>query len=144
MNKEKESKFLRFAEVLPNNANTAKILKDREELAMAKAEREKALKQAQDKEERDRKKERDKAAKEKERRDKAALENAKKEAEQQEESKRLDGRMLIFLQKAQDNMTPKEYSLAGCNLGGPRTQIVGRILAFNSSITTLHLSRKNI
>ena len=41
--------------------------------------------------------------KEKEKRDKAALENAKKEQEQQEESKRLDGRMLIFLRKAQDN-----------------------------------------
>lgn len=102
------------------------------------------LKQAHDKEERDRKKERDKALKEKERRDKAALENAKKELEQQEESKRLDGRMLIFLRKAQDNCTPKEYSLSGLELGGPRTQIVARIVAYNTTLTTLHLCRKNI
>ena len=39
----KESKFVLFAEVLPNNANTAKILKEREEIAQAKAEREKAV-----------------------------------------------------------------------------------------------------
>ena len=43
MNKEKENKFIRFAELLPNNANTAKILKEREDEAMAKAEREKAV-----------------------------------------------------------------------------------------------------
>ena len=41
-------------------------------------------------------------------------------------------------------MTPKEYSLSGCNLGGPRARIVARVLAFNHSLTTLHLSRKNI
>lgn len=102
------------------------------------------LKQMQDKEERDRKKERDKAMKEQQRRDKAALENAKKEAEQQEESKRLDGRMLTFLVKMADQVTPKDYSLTGCNLGGPRTQIVAKVLAFNHTLTTLHLSRKNI
>lgn len=37
------SKFTRPAEVLPNNAKTAKILKDREEIAQQKAEREKAV-----------------------------------------------------------------------------------------------------
>ncbi len=82
--------------------------------------------------------------KEKEKRDKAALENAKKEAEQQEESKRLDGRMLIFLRKAQENSTPNAYSLSGLELGGPRTQILAKIVAFNNTLTTLHLSRKNI
>lgn len=61
------------------------------------------LKNQQDREERDRRKEKDRAAKEKERRDKAAMENAKKEAEAQEESKRLDGRMLFFLRKSKDN-----------------------------------------
>lgn len=43
MIEEKKSKFLRFAEVLPNNENTAKILKEREEIAQAKADREKAV-----------------------------------------------------------------------------------------------------
>ena len=66
------------------------------------------IKAAQDKEERDRKKERDKAAKEKKRRDEAALENAKKEAEQQEESKRLEGRLLTFLQKSYENVSHRD------------------------------------
>jgi hypothetical protein len=39
----KESKFVRMAEVLPNNAKTAKILKDREEEAAKKAEKDKAV-----------------------------------------------------------------------------------------------------
>ena len=39
----KESKIQRMAEVLPNNAATIKILKDREDIAQAKAEREKAV-----------------------------------------------------------------------------------------------------
>lgn len=144
MQEKKESKFQVFAEVLPNNPRTAKILKDREEEAAKKAEKEAALKQKQDKDERERKKEKDRAVQEKARRDKAALENAKKEAEQQEESKRLDGKILIFLQKAYYDSTPREYSLAGTSLGGPRMQIVSRIVAYNKSLTTLHLCRKNI
>ena len=102
------------------------------------------MKQAADKEKRDRDKEKLKAQKDKERRDKAALENAKKEAEQQEESKRLEGRMLIFLQKAAENQTHRDFSFAGINLGGPKTQIVARVVAFNTSLTSLHMSRKNI
>jgi len=102
------------------------------------------LKNQQDREERDRRKEKDRAAKEKERRDKAAMENAKKEAEAQEESKRLDGRMLIFLRKAKDNQTPGCYSLSGLDLGEARARIVARTLAFNTSLTTLHLNRKRI
>ena len=39
----KESKFIRMAEVLPNNATTAKILKEREEIKLAKEERDKAV-----------------------------------------------------------------------------------------------------
>lgn len=102
------------------------------------------MKNQQDREERDRRKEKDRAAKEKERRDKAAMENAKKEAEAQEESKRLDGRMLFFLRKSKDNQTPGCYSLSGLDLGEARSRIVARVLAFNTSLTTLHLSRKRI
>ena len=38
-----ESKITRMAEVLPKNNTTQKILKEREEIAAAKAEREKAV-----------------------------------------------------------------------------------------------------
>lgn len=141
---EKQEKFIRFAEVLPDNPRTMNILKKREEDRIAKEEKEKLIRQAAEKDERDRKKERDKQLKEKERRDKAALENAKKEAEQQEESKKLDGRMLIILRKTQENSTPHEYSLSGLELGGPRTQILAKIVAYNNTLTTLHLCRKRI
>ena len=40
---QKVDKFIRFAEVLPKNANTANILKEREEIALQKAERDKAV-----------------------------------------------------------------------------------------------------
>lgn len=43
MQSQKPDKFIRFAEVLPNNANTAKIVKEREEIALAKAEKDKAV-----------------------------------------------------------------------------------------------------
>lgn len=78
----KNTKIIRFAEELPKNPATDKIMKERAEIAAQKAEREKALKQAQDREAKEAKREREKAANEKARRDKAALENAKKEAEQ--------------------------------------------------------------
>ena len=52
--------------------------------------------------------------------------------------------MLIFLKKTHENTTPRDFSLSGMNLGGPRTQIVARLVAFNTSLTTLHLSRKGI
>ena len=52
--------------------------------------------------------------------------------------------MLIFLRKAQENATPNAYSLSGLELGGPRTQILAKIVAFNNTLTTLHLSRKKI
>ena len=52
--------------------------------------------------------------------------------------------MLTFLQKGAEDRTPKEFSLSGCELGGARTTIVARIMAFNRSLMTLHLCRKNI
>ena len=151
-----------FAEVLPKNARTAKILKEREEEEQKRKEKEAAvsllrymmnwliilfvaqLEARKAKEEKERKKEKDRAQLEKARRDLAARENAKKEQEQQEASKRIQGKLLLFLQKAQDDTTPKDFSLSGCDLGGPRTSIVARVIAFNKSLTTLHLCRKNI
>ena len=65
-----------------------------------------------------------KADADKARRDKAAAENARREAAQMEESKKIEGKMLMFLQKATNDTTPKEMSLAGCKLGETRTMIV--------------------
>ena len=34
--------------------------------------------------------------------------------------------------------------MSGLELGGPRTQIIAKIVAYNGTLTTLHLSRKGI
>ena len=146
-----------------NYATTAKIIKDREEVALQKAEREKVvsigssefvvitilyiyiqLKQAQDKEDRDRKKDRDKAKADKAKRDKAALVNAKRE--RRSSKKQASASTVKHSSSCKRHMITISInvSLAGCDLGGPRTQIVSRVFAFNISLTTLHLSRKNI
>ena len=44
-----------------------------------------------------------------------------KEKEKVEESMRIDGKMKIFLQQAYNDVTGKEYTLAGCNLSETRT-----------------------
>ena len=75
-------------------------------------------------------------------RDQQAAANARRAQEEEEESKKLRGRMLIFLNKAQINETPHAYSLSGLDLGGARTQILAKIVAFNDTLTTLHCARK--
>ena len=52
--------------------------------------------------------------------------------------------MLTVLKKLKDDETPKDYSLAGCELGGPRTSILAKLIAYNSTLTCLHLVRKSI
>jgi|FrelakmetLWP11LW_1041352.scaffolds.fasta_scaffold45004_3 tRNA pseudouridine-54 N-methylase len=52
---------------------------------------------------------------------KQAAMNAQKEADEAAESKRLDGKMLIFLNKAQENETHNDFSFSGLLLGSART-----------------------
>ena len=47
--------------------------------------------------------------------------NAQREADEAAESKRLDGKMLIFLNKAQNNDTHIDFSFSGIELGSART-----------------------
>lgn len=63
---------------------------------------------------------------------------------EQEESKRLGGRMLILLHKAYENETPHDYAISGMDLGAARTQILAKIVAHNSTLKSLHLCRKGI
>lgn len=58
--------------------------------------------------------------------------------------KKLEGKMLIIANNIKHNNTPKEYSLAGIVLGGPRSRILMGRLYDNTSLTALHLSRKKI
>ena len=52
--------------------------------------------------------------------------------------------MLTILKKLKNDETPRDYSLAGLDLGGPRTRILASLVAYNSTLTCLHLVRKNI
>jgi hypothetical protein len=57
---------------------------------------------------------------------------------------KLEGRMLIMLKNLQNNNTPKEYTLAGLNLGPARCRILASNVGFNTTLTALHLARKGI
>jgi hypothetical protein len=81
---------------------------------------------------------------EKEKKEKAAADYAKKRAEEEEQSKKLGGRMLMILTKLAENTTPHQFTLSGLEMGGPRTRILASHVAYNSSLISLHLSRKNI
>lgn len=102
------------------------------------------MKDAAQKEERDRKKKENQEKKLREQRDRAAADEARKQAMEQEESKRLGGRMLIIMQKAQADDTQHNYTLSGLELGAARTLILSKIMAYNSTIKSLHLCRKAI
>jgi len=52
--------------------------------------------------------------------------------------------MLSMLVKLRNNETPRDLSLAGLELGGPRTRILSNHVAVNSTLMCLHLSRKGI
>lgn len=69
---------------------------------------------------------------------------AQKRKEEEEQMNKLEGRMLIMLKNLQINNTPKEYTLAGLNLGPARCRILASNVGFNTTLTALHLARKGI
>jgi Leucine-rich repeat (LRR) protein len=76
--------------------------------------------------------------------EKLALAYAAKRAEEEEQSKKLGGRILMMLTKLDNDETPKEYSTSGLELGPARTRILASQVAYNKTLTNLHLSRANI
>lgn len=69
---------------------------------------------------------------------------AQKRKEEEEQMNKLEGRMLIMLKNLQNNNTPKELTLAGLNLGPARCRILAQNVAFNQTLTALHLARKKV
>ena len=49
---------------------------------------------------------------------------AQRKAEEEEQSKKLGGRILGMLTKLESDCTPKEYSTSGLELGAARTRIL--------------------
>ena len=52
--------------------------------------------------------------------------------------------MLTILKKLKNDETPRDYSLAGLDLGGPRARILASLVAYNSGLCAIHMVRKNI
>lgn len=69
---------------------------------------------------------------------------AMKKKEEAEQMNKLEGRLQDMITKLQLNITPKEFTLAGINLGGPRTRILASNISKNTSLMILHMSRKSI
>ena len=76
--------------------------------------------------------------------EKLAAAYAAKRAEEEEQSKRLDGRTLMMLTKLANDCTPKEYSCSGLELGPARTRMLASQVAYNHTLTNLHHSRSGI
>lgn len=73
-----------------------------------------------------------------------AKENAIKAKEEREQMNRLEGRLSIMLNNLKKNETPQEYTMAGIRLPSALVRILAHNVMHNSTLTSLHLSRKGI
>lgn len=81
---------------------------------------------------------------EKERKQKAAQDQEAKKREEEEQMSKLEGSMLILLGQLRGNCTPFECSVSEMELGQARTRILAQWIAYNSSLLSIHMSRKGI
>jgi len=102
------------------------------------------MKLLKEKEERDRRKKQKDKQLEQEKKEKMAKDMAIKRKEEEEQMNKLEGRMLIMLKNLLANNTPKEYTVAGLNLGPARCRILAQHVAFNNTLTIMHLARKKV
>ena len=63
---------------------------------------------------------------------------------QEEESKRLGGRMLNMLGKMQRDETPRDMTCSGIELGTTKVKILAKNVSLNSSLMCLSMTRKLI
>jgi hypothetical protein len=102
------------------------------------------MKLMQERADRARKKNEKDQLRKKEKEEKMAKDLAMKEKEEQESMKKLEGKMLIIANNIKQNNTPKEYSISGIQLGGPRSRILMGRLKDNITLFALHMARKKI
>jgi len=69
---------------------------------------------------------------------------AAKRAEEEEQSKKLGGKLQLMLNKLDNNETPNEFTLSGVELGGPRIRILVSQIAYNKTLKNLHLTRSGV
>lgn len=69
------------------------------------------------------------------------------EAQKQKEeslSKDIKGRLVVMQNELYDNRTPFEYTCSGLELGSFRTKSLASYVAYNTSLLSIHMSRKQI
>ena len=76
--------------------------------------------------------------------EKMAAAYAARRAEEEEQSKRLGGKIKMMLYKLSEDDTPNEYTCSGLELGGPRIRMIASQVALNQTLKNLHLSRCDI
>ena len=67
-----------------------------------------------------------------------------KKKEEEEQMNRLEGRTLIILNQLQENKTPIEFSITGLDLGSARCNILAKNIAYNNTLLSIHMSKKDI
>lgn len=132
------------AEMLPKNEKTEEIYRQRALVEAAEAEKAAQAKAAAD---------RNKAAakqKAKAQGDAAALKQQQEALKlqtlkrQEEESKKLGGRMINMLRKLQMNETPRDFDFTGIDLGSVRLRILVGNMVGNETLRAVSLTRKLI
>ena len=132
------------AEILPDNERTAEIMKKREDKEKMLKIKQEEIRQMEEKlEKKKRQKEQSEQA-ERLRKEKQKLDNEARKKEEEEEQNKLEGRLRTMLVALQESETPFEYSLSGMDLGAPRCRLLAANIAYNTTLLSLHLARKDI
>jgi len=56
----------------------------------------------------------------------------------------LEGKLAFMFLDLQENSTPFDYTLSGVKLGPNRCRMLAEFVAHNTSLLSMHLSRKDI
>ena len=67
-----------------------------------------------------------------------------KKKEEEESMNKLEGRMLNILNELFEQRTPFEYTITGLDLGPARCRILAQHIAYNTTLLSIHLSRRKI
>lgn len=67
-----------------------------------------------------------------------------KKREEEESMNKLEGRMLNMLNELYEQRTPFEYTVTGLDLGPARCRILAQHIAYNTTLLSVHLSRRKI
>ena len=104
-------------------------------------QQEKAKKEKKEKEAKKKRREEDK---EKSQKEKLEKEKLRRKQEEEQDMKKVEGRMRNIIIDLQHNQTARDVTIAGLKLGFVRCGLLATHIETNSSLMCLHMARKNI